>query len=77
MLDRKSELSDQIRRSGNGHMQNSRRAWSAVIVNGGAEIVDHISFCTGFVRNSSTVDFSLCLRDAMLIMAQKRRGEDS
>jgi len=77
MLDRKSELSDQIRRSGNGHMHNRRRAWIAVMVNGGAEIVDHMSFCTDLVRNPRTVGFSPCLRDAMLMMAQKSRGEVS
>jgi hypothetical protein len=50
MLARKRELSDQMRKSGNGHMHNNRRAWTAVIVKGGAEIVDHMSFVTDFVR---------------------------
>jgi hypothetical protein len=50
MLARKRELSDQMRKSGNGHMHNNRRAWTAVIVKGGDEIVDHMSFVTDFVR---------------------------
>ena len=47
---RKRELSDQMRKSGNGHMHNSRSAWTALIVKGGAEIVDHMSFVADFVR---------------------------
>jgi hypothetical protein len=75
MLDRKSELSDQIRKLGNGHIQSSRSACMAVTVKGGAEMVDHMSFVTDFVRKTIIFDFSTCLREAMLMMDQKSRGE--
>jgi hypothetical protein len=75
MLARKRELSDQIRRSGNGHMHSRRSAWTAVTVKGGDEIVDHMSFVTDFVRKTSIFDFSTCLREAILMMDQKRRDE--
>lgn len=47
----------------------------AVIVKGGAEIVDHMSFVTDLVRRLRILDFSTCLRDAMLMMDQNSRGE--
>jgi hypothetical protein len=75
MLARKRELSDQIRRSGNGHMHSRRSACTAVTVKGGEEIVDHISFVTDFVRKTRILDFSTCLREAILMIDQKSRGE--
>ena len=56
-------------------MQSRRSAWMAVTVKGGAEIVDHMSFVTDFVRKTSIFDLSACLREAILTIDQKRRGE--
>jgi hypothetical protein len=56
-------------------MHIKRSAWMAVIVKGGAEIVVHNSFVTDLVRKLRILDFSACLRDAMLMIDQKRRGE--
>lgn len=56
-------------------MHSRRSAWMAVTVKGGVEIVDHMSFVTDFVRKTSIVDFSTCLRDAMLMIDQNSRGE--
>jgi hypothetical protein len=75
MLARKVEESDQIRRSGNGHIHRRRSAWMAVTVKGEVEIVDHISFVTDLVRKPSIFDFPTCLRDAILMMDQKSNGE--
>ena len=75
MLAKNSELSVQIRKSGNGHMHSSRSAWMALTVKGGVEIVDHISLVTDFVRTPRIFDFSTSLRDAILMMDQKSRGE--
>jgi hypothetical protein len=60
---------------GNGHMHSRSRAWMAVTVSGGVEIVDHISFVTDLVRKPSIFDFSTCLRDAILMIDQKSKGE--
>jgi hypothetical protein len=56
-------------------MQSRRSACTAVTVKGGAEMVDHMSFVTDFVRKTSIFDFSTCLREAMLMIDQKRRAE--
>jgi hypothetical protein len=56
-------------------MHSRRRAWMAVTVNGGVEIIDHISLVTDLVRKLSIFDFSTCLRDAILIIDQKSKGE--
>lgn len=47
----------------------------AVTVNGGVEIIDHISLVTDLVRKLSIFDFSTCLRDAILVIDQKSKGE--